>query len=61
MGCSGELVMITVAGDLGRFSSCHCADGITHGCDICNNSCHRQVKMLFKSIDTDLSIAGMFS
>lgn len=38
----GDLVLITVAGDLGGFRSCRCSDGITSGCNVCNNSCHPQ-------------------
>ncbi len=43
---NGDLVLITVAGDLGGFSSCHCSDGITSGCNVCNNSCHPQAPTL---------------
>jgi len=43
---TGELVLITVAGDLGGFSSCQCSDGITSECNVCNNSCHSQAPTL---------------
>ena len=45
--------MITVAGDLGLFSPCHCSNGITSGCDTCNNSCHPQAPTLSVSSSPD--------
>jgi len=44
---TGEFVMITVAGDLGNYTSCTCVDGsTTRSCNTCNNACHLQTPTL---------------
>eukprot|EP00911_Craspedida_sp_UC1_P001996 UC1_evm3s1538 len=45
---SGELVLITVAGNLGGYSPCNqCTNGVTNpSCNTCNNSCHPQTPTL---------------